>query len=95
MAMTVLEFDDYAQIWWGQILNAREEVGQGTICTLAEMKTEMRARFLFARFYRCDLFDKLQNLKQGSLSINEYYKEMDVDGVFWYIKHVHYTLVWI
>jgi hypothetical protein len=21
--------------------------------------------------------------------------ERDVDGVFWYTKHVHYTLVWI
>jgi hypothetical protein len=22
-------------------------------------------------------------------------KHASVDGVFWYIKHVHYTLVWI
>jgi hypothetical protein len=22
-------------------------------------------------------------------------REGDVDGVFWYTKHVHYTLVWI
>jgi predicted nucleotidyltransferase len=36
------------------------------------MKREMRARFV-SRY----LFDKLQNLKQGSLSIDEYYKEME------------------
>ena len=29
------------------------------------------------KHYRRDLFDKLQNLKQGSLSVEEYYKEME------------------
>ncbi|XP_022682409.1 uncharacterized protein LOC111257333 [Setaria italica] len=40
------------------------------------MKREMRARFV-PKHYRRDLFDKLQNLKQGSLSVDEYYKEME------------------
>jgi polyribonucleotide nucleotidyltransferase len=76
MAMVALEFDDYALIWWEQMLNDREEAGQGTVRTWAEMKREMRARFV-PRHHRCDLFDKLQNLKHGSLSIDEYYKEME------------------
>jgi hypothetical protein len=76
MAMAALEFDDYALIWWEQKLNHREEVGQGTARTWAEMKREMRARFV-PRHHRCDLFDKLQNLKQGSLFVDEYYKEME------------------
>jgi hypothetical protein len=29
------------------------------------------------RHHRRDLFDKLQNLKQGNLSVDEYYKEME------------------
>ena len=43
---------------------------------VAEMKREMRARFV-PKHYRRDLFDKLQNLKQGSLNVDEYYKEME------------------
>ena len=40
------------------------------------MKHEMRIRFV-PKHYRRDLFDKLQNLKQGSFSVEEYYKEME------------------
>jgi hypothetical protein len=40
------------------------------------MKREMRARFV-PRHHCRDLFDKLHNLKQGSLSVDEYYKEME------------------
>ena len=40
------------------------------------MKREMRARFV-PRHYRRDIFDKLQNLRQGKLSVEEYHKEME------------------
>jgi Tfp pilus assembly pilus retraction ATPase PilT len=76
IAMATLEFDDYALIWWEQMLNDREKAGQGTIRTWAEMKREMRARFVH-RHHRRDLFDKLQNLKQCSLSVDVYYKVME------------------
>jgi hypothetical protein len=75
MAMDALEFDGNALIWWEQMLNDREEVGQGTVRTWAEMKREMGARFV-PRHHHCDLFDKLQ-LKQRSLSVDEYYKQME------------------
>ena len=74
--MAALEFDDYALIWWEQMLNDREQAGQGTVRTWVEIKREMRARFV-PKHYRHDLFDKLQNLKQGNLSVDEYYKEME------------------
>lgn len=54
--MAALEFDDYALIWWEQMLSDREEAGQGTVRTLAEMKREMRGRFA-PRHHRRDLFD--------------------------------------
>jgi hypothetical protein len=73
--MAALEFDGYALIWWEQ-LNDREEAGQGEVCSWAEMKREMRARFVPKHYHR-DLFDKLQNLKQESLNVDEYYKEME------------------
>ena len=76
LAMASLEFDGYALIWWEQLLNDREDDGEDPITTWAEMKHEMRSRFV-PKHYRRDLFDKLQNLKQGSLSVEEYYKEME------------------
>lgn len=62
------------------MLNDREEAGQGAVRTWAEMKREMRARFV-PEHHRHDLFDKLQNLKQGNLSIHEYYKEMEKEMI--------------
>ena len=76
IVMAALEFDGYALIWWEQMLNDREEAGQGEVHSWAEMKREMRARFV-PKHYSRDLFDKLQNLKQGSLNVDEYYKEIE------------------
>jgi hypothetical protein len=74
MAIAALEFDGYALIWWEQMLNDREEAGQGEVRSWAEMKREMRVRFV-PKHYCHDLFDKLQNLKKESLNVDEYYKE--------------------
>ena len=74
--MASLEFDGYALIWWEQLLRDREEDGEPPITTWEEMKHEMRIRFV-PKHYRRDLFDKLQNLKQESFSVEEYYKEME------------------
>ncbi|WVZ98177.1 hypothetical protein U9M48_043646 [Paspalum notatum var. saurae] len=76
LAMASLEFEGYALIWWEQLLQDREEDEENPIATWAEMKREMRIRFV-PKHYRRDLFDKLQNLKQGSYSVEEYYKEME------------------
>ena len=74
--MAALDFDGYALIWWEQIQNQREENGEFLVVTWAEMKREMRACFV-PKHYKRDLFDKLQNLKQGSKSVEEYYKEIE------------------
>jgi hypothetical protein len=74
--MASLEFDGYALIWWEQLLRDREEDGEPPITTWEEMKYEMRIRFV-QKYYQLDLFDKLRNLKQGSFSVEEYYKEME------------------
>jgi hypothetical protein len=76
LAMASLEFEGYALIWWEQLLRDREEDGEDPIITWQEMKREMRIRFV-PKHYRRDLFDKLQNLRQGSFSVEEYYKEME------------------
>ena len=47
------------------------------IMTWNEMKVVMRKRFILNHYYR-DLYNKLQGLIQGSKSIDEYYKEMEI-----------------
>jgi len=58
VAMAALEFDGYALILWEQMLNEREEVGQGDVRSWAEIKRELRARFVPKHYCR-GLFDKL------------------------------------
>ena len=41
------------------------------------MKDVMRARFM-PTYYNRDLFKKLQQLKQGTKRVEEYYKEMEI-----------------
>jgi hypothetical protein len=76
MAMVGLEFDDYALIWWEQLLSDRENAGQGDVRSWDEMKREMRGRFV-PKHYRRDLFDRLQKLRQGNHSVEDYYREME------------------
>ena len=45
--------------------------------TWEEMKRVMRKRFVSTYYYR-ELYNKLQNLRQGNRSVKEYYKEMKV-----------------
>jgi hypothetical protein len=65
LAMASPVFEGYALIWWEQLLQDREEDGENPIATWAEMKREMRRCFVPKHYWR-DLFDKLQNLKQGN-----------------------------
>ncbi|KAK1603863.1 hypothetical protein QYE76_027536 [Lolium multiflorum] len=46
VAMASLEFEDYANTWWEQVLTLREEKGEPPIDTWEEMKEEMQARFV-------------------------------------------------
>ena len=71
------EFDGYALLWWHGLVNARREANDLPIRSWREMKEEMQHRFV-PRNYRRSLYDKLQNLKQGTLSVDEYYKEMEL-----------------
>ena len=77
VAMASLEFEDYANIWWEEQQAHRELHRQGPISTWDEMKYEMYARFV-QEHYCQDLFNKLQQLKKGTKSAEEYYKEMEM-----------------
>ena len=76
VALASLEFEDYALLWWEQLQNHREDNQEDPIDTWKDMKEEMHARFV-PQHYTRDLFNRLQQLKQGLKSVDEYYKEME------------------
>jgi hypothetical protein len=52
-------------------------LGCDHINTWAEMKRVMRRHFVLSSYHR-DLRNRLQTLKQGSKSVDEYFKEMEL-----------------
>ena len=71
------EFSDYALIWWDQVEKERERNRDYPIDTREEMKSLMRRRFVPSCYHR-ELHNKLQRITQGSRSVDEYFKEMEV-----------------
>ena len=52
-------------------------LGHDHINTWDEMKRVMRRRFVPSSYYR-DLRNRLQTLRQGSKSVDDYFKEMEL-----------------
>ena len=77
MRLAAAEFTDYAIVWWDQFVTNRRRDGERPVETWEEMKAVMRKRFVLRHYYR-DLHNKLQYLKQGNRSVEEYYREMEV-----------------
>ena len=75
--LAAAEFTDYAIVWWDQFVTNRRRDGERPVETWEEMKAVMRKRFVPRHYYR-DLYNKLQYLKQGNRSVEEYYREMEV-----------------
>ncbi|KAG2696948.1 hypothetical protein I3760_07G084100 [Carya illinoinensis] len=75
--LVVIEFTNYAIIWWDQLVTNRRRNYERSVETWGELKALMRWRFVPSHYYR-DLYQKLQNLTQGSRSVEDYHKEMEV-----------------
>ncbi|XP_073063956.1 uncharacterized protein [Primulina eburnea] len=75
--LAVVEFVDYALIWWDQLVTTRRRCNERPIETWDEMKSVMRKRFVPNHYYR-EMFKKLQTLRQGVRSVEDYYKELEV-----------------
>jgi hypothetical protein len=63
--LAAIEFTDYAIVWWDQLLINRRRNREPPIDTWEEMKMLMRKCFVPSHYYR-GLYQKLQNLRQGS-----------------------------
>ena len=73
----MIEFIDYAVIWWDQLVTSRRWNGERPIATWEDMKVVMRKRFVPSHYYR-GLYQKLQGLTQGTQTMKDYYKEMEI-----------------
>ena len=80
MAMASLEFDEYANLWWEQVQLAREAKEEPPIATWQDMKAHTRSRFVPSHYTR-DLFNKLQTLSQGTKTVEEYFKQMELNMI--------------
>ncbi|XP_027156813.1 uncharacterized protein LOC113757952, partial [Coffea eugenioides] len=75
--LAVVEFTDYAVVWWDQLSTSRRRSREPTIQTWTELRRLMRKRFVPSHYYR-DLYQKLQTLNQGARSVEDYHKEMEI-----------------
>uniref|UniRef100_A0A2N9FGW5 Retrotransposon gag domain-containing protein n=1 Tax=Fagus sylvatica TaxID=28930 RepID=A0A2N9FGW5_FAGSY len=75
--LAIIEFTDYAIIWWDQLVTNRRRNYERPVETWRELKALMRRRFVPSHYYR-DLYQKLQNLTQESKSVEDYHKEIEV-----------------
>ena len=75
--LVVIDFADYAIIWWNKLVMNRRRNYERPIETWEEMKANMRRRFVPSHYYK-DLYHKLQSLTQGYRSVDDYHKEMEI-----------------
>ena len=75
--LAALEFSDYALIWWDELVKSRRRNGELPIATWEEMKRIMRKKYVPSYYHR-DLHHQLQRLIQGSKTVDEYHKEMEL-----------------
>ncbi|KAH9792624.1 hypothetical protein KPL71_004200 [Citrus sinensis] len=62
---------------WDQLVLSRRRNRERPINTWEEMKAIMRRRFVPSHYYR-ELHQRLQSLTQGSRSVEDYHKEMEI-----------------
>ena len=75
--IAMIEFTDYAIIWWDQLVTNRRRYRERPISTWDELKTAVRLWFVPTHYYH-ELCRRLQGLTQGNKSVEDYYKEMEV-----------------
>ncbi|XP_019164359.1 PREDICTED: uncharacterized protein LOC109160528 [Ipomoea nil] len=76
LKLAVLEFSDYATIWWGKVVADRMGNGEDPIASWQQLKAMMRRQFV-PSWYQRELYQQLEGLVQGSRSVPEYVQEMD------------------
>jgi hypothetical protein len=69
--LIVLEFTDYAMVWWERLVVERKRNRERPISTREELKTIIKKRYVPKHYYKV-LFNHLQMITQGNKSMEEY-----------------------
>ncbi|XP_027912354.1 uncharacterized protein LOC114171680 [Vigna unguiculata] len=75
--LAAAEFSHYALIWWHKLQRERQRDGDPPVDTWEELRRLMRRRYVPASYQR-DMKFKLQRITQGSRSVEDYHKEMEM-----------------
>ncbi|XP_010546452.1 PREDICTED: uncharacterized protein LOC104818534 [Tarenaya hassleriana] len=75
--LAAARFNDYALLWWDQLVISRRRNRERSIVTWEEMRNAMRRRFVPAHFHR-EVHQRLRRLVQGNRNVEDYYKEMEM-----------------
>lgn len=69
--LIAIRFRDRAAAWWSQVKTTRLRLGKTKITTWDKLKNEMQKKFLPYNYDQL-MFQKFQNLRQGSRSVEDY-----------------------
>ncbi|KAL2532477.1 Retrotrans gag domain-containing protein [Abeliophyllum distichum] len=75
--LVVIEFTEYTIMWWNRLVTNKRKNRERPVETWDNLKALIRRRFVPSHYYR-DLYQKLQGLTQGSNSVEDYHKEMEM-----------------
>eukprot|EP00256_Glycine_max_P065426 XP_025980021.1 uncharacterized protein LOC112998183 [Glycine max] len=75
--LAAAEFSDYALVWWHKYQREMFREERREVDTWTKMKRVMRKRYVPTSYNRT-MRQKLQGLSQGNLTMEEYYKEMEI-----------------
>ncbi|XP_051145003.1 uncharacterized protein LOC127260961 [Andrographis paniculata] len=81
----VSEFKDYDIHWWDNICLNRRRGGAPMIQTWEELTRVMRAKFVMSSDTQ-ELHVRLQSMKQGNRTVDEFYKDLEVNLMRAYVR---------
>ena len=75
--MATLSFQGYALYWWTSLVKERRIHEDPPVEYWNDLKSALRKRHI-PSYYERELMDKLQRLRQGSISVEEYRQQMEL-----------------